>query len=155
MAYEMSTFSGTIRPVEARDEARWRVLFLGYTEFYKEVVPRHVEDLTWQRVLAEQDGMSGLVAETADGHVIGFTNVVFHRSTWSAGWYCYLEDLFVDQSARKSGAGRALIEAVYALAHQRGATRTYWATQQHNATARRLYDEIGELTEFVQYRRPE
>jgi GNAT superfamily N-acetyltransferase len=155
MADEMNVFSGTVRRLEARDEARWRSLFHGYTTFYKEIVPRDVEDATWQRLLDEQDGLSGLVAETSDGKVIGFANLVFHRSTWSAGWYCYLEDLFVDASARKSGAGRALIQATYALADQRGVSRTYWATQGHNATARRLYDEVGELTEFVQYRRRE
>lgn len=153
MADEMTDFSGKIRAVAASDEADWRRLFHGYTTFYKEDVPREVEDLTWQRLLTEQDSMSCLVAEDKDGRVIGFANVVFHRSTWSMGWYCYLEDLFVDPAARKSGTGRALIEAVYALGERRGATRTYWATQQHNATARRLYDEVGELTEFVQYRR--
>ena len=67
--------------------------------------------------------------------------------------YCYLEDLFVTPEARGLGVGRALIEGVYAEADLRGADRTYWATQEQNATARKLYDSIGTLTEFVQYRR--
>jgi GNAT superfamily N-acetyltransferase len=151
----MTAFMGKIRAVTAGDEARWRQLFRGYTAFYKEDVPLEVESLTWQRVLAEADNMACLVAEDERGHVIGFTNLVFHRSTWSAAWYCYLEDLFVDPVARGSGAGRALIAATYALADQRGATRVYWATQNHNVTARRLYDNVAVLTEFVQYRRGE
>jgi GNAT superfamily N-acetyltransferase len=155
MADKMTAFSGTVRPLEGRDEQRWRELFHGYTTFYKEVVPLEVEDLTWQRLIACHDGMTCLIAEAVDGPVVGFANLVFHRSTWSAGWYCYLEDLFVDPDARQSGAGHALIQATYGLADQRGATRTYWATQSLNATARRLYDQIGELTEFVQYRRGE
>ncbi len=155
MADELTSFQGRVRPLEARDEARWRELFLGYTTFYQEIVPQAIEDVTWQRLIAEQDGMTALIAESSDGHVIGFANLVFHRSTWSAGWYCYLEDLFVDPPVRKSGAGRALIEAVYAIAGQRGATRTYWATQSRNTTARSLYDQVGDLTEFVQYRRRE
>ena len=149
----MARFHGHIRPLEPCDEVRWRELFHGYTNFYKEVVPKEVEDLSWRRLVTGQDGMAGLVAVSAAGEVAGFANVVFHRSTWSAGWYCYLEDLFVDPDRRESGCGRALIEAVYALAEARGATRTYWATQEGNATARRLYDQIGELTDFVQYRR--
>ena len=96
--------------------------------------------------------MMALVA-TEDDRVYGIANLVFHRSTWSPDWYCYLEDLFVAPEARGKGVGRALIEAAYAEADRRGATRTYWATQAKNATARALYDRLGVLTEFVQYRR--
>ncbi len=143
----------TIRPLEARDEPRWRVLFDGYIRFYQSEVPQDVITATFCRLLANEDGMVGLVAVDGSGCVIGLANLVFHRSTWSPTWYCYLEDLYVDPGVRGTGAGRALIEATYAEADRRGATRTYWATQEHNATARKLYDRIGVLTEFVQYRR--
>jgi GNAT superfamily N-acetyltransferase len=143
----------TIRPLEARDEPRWRYLFDGYIRFYQSEVPQHVITAAFNRLLANEDGMAGLVAVDGSGCVIGLANLVFHRSTWSPTWYCYLEDLYVDPGVRGTGAGRALIEATYAEADRRGATRTYWATQEHNATARKLYDRIGVLTEFVQYRR--
>ena len=97
--------------------------------------------------------MLALIAVDAKGQALGIAALVFHRSTWSATWYCYLEDLFVASAARGLGVGRALIEATYAEADRRGATRTYWATQDTNATARGLYDRVGRLTEFVQYRR--
>ena len=51
---------------------------------------------------------------------IGLAHVLFHRSTWSPTTYCYLEDLFVDPARRKTGAGRALIEATYREADARG-----------------------------------
>ena len=68
-------------------------------------------------------------------------------------WYCYLEDLFVDPSHRGKGAGRALIEAVYREADAHQCTRTYWVTEETNATARALYDRMATKTSFVQYRR--
>ena len=68
-------------------------------------------------------------------------------------YYCYLEDLFVDIDTRRTGTGRALIEAVYREADRLGATRTYWATKEDNRTARRLYDRLATLSPFVQYRR--
>ena len=142
-----------VRALEAADEARWRELFDAYIAFYQESVPQNVIDVTWQRIVTNQDGMTGLVAAGETGKVLGIANLVFHRSTWSEGFYCYLEDLFADPNVRGQGVGRALIEAAYALADQRGASRTYWATQETNATARRLYDRIGVLTPFVQYRR--
>ena len=64
-----------------------------------------------------------------------------------------LEDLFVDPCERGKGIGRALIEAVYAHADARGCSRTYWMTQETNATARALYDKVAAKSAFVQYRR--
>lgn len=145
----------TIRRLEARDEARWRHLFDGYIAFYQSQVPADVITVAFARLLAGQDGMAGLVAVDSSGCVIGLANLVFHRSTWAPTWYCYLEDLYVDPGVRGAGVGRGLIEGTYAEADRRGATRTYWATQEHNAAARSLYDRVGLLTEFVQYRRPD
>ena len=102
---------------------------------------------------ARADNMMALVATDETGRALGIAALVFHRSTWSPSWYCYLEDLFVAPVARGSGIGRALIEATYAEADRRGASRTYWATQDKNETARTLYDHLGQLTDFVQYRR--
>ena len=143
----------TVRKLELADEDRWRQLFGDYIAFYQEHVPQPVIDATWQRIIAGEDGMTGLVAIDQNGVIAGIANIVFHRSTWAQTWYCYLEDLYADERARGQGVGRALIDATFALADQKGATRTYWVTHEQNATARQLYDRAGVLTPFVQYRR--
>ncbi|MBX9683484.1 MAG: GNAT family N-acetyltransferase [Hyphomicrobium sp.] len=143
----------TIRPLQAADAAAWDAMFRAYIAFYETEVPDAIIALTWQRVLTQTDHMCGLIAIDETGQALGLANLVFHASTWSATSYCYLEDLFVSPLARGRGVGRALIDATYAEADRRGASRTYWATQTGNATARRLYDDIGTLTDFVQYRR--
>jgi GNAT superfamily N-acetyltransferase len=143
----------SVRPVEATDEGPWLSLFRDYIAFYEATVPEDVIALTWQRLLSRADNMMALVATDEAGRALGIAALVFHRSTWSPSWYCYLEDLFVAPAARGSGVGRALIEATYAEADRRGASRTYWATQGKNETARTLYDRLGQLTDFVQYRR--
>jgi GNAT superfamily N-acetyltransferase len=143
----------TIRPIEAKDRAAWEALFRAYIRFYAAQVPDDVIALAWQRLLGEEDGFVGLVAEEEGGRLVGLAHMLFHRSTWSPTHYCYLEDLFVDIDTRRSGVGRALIEATYREADKRGATRTYWATMGDNATARRLYDRLATLSPFVQYRR--
>ena len=66
---------------------------------------------------------------------------------------CYLQDLFTAEAARGRGAGRALIEAVYAAASAAGSPRVYWTTQANNLTAQRLYDQIAEKSDFIQYRK--
>jgi GNAT superfamily N-acetyltransferase len=105
------------------------------------------------RLVAQQDGLLGLLGVDESGRAIGLAHALFHRSTWSPTTYCYLEDLYVDRDTRRHGVGRALIEAVYREADKRGATRTYWATMGDNAAARRLYDALATLTPFVRYRR--
>jgi GNAT superfamily N-acetyltransferase len=142
-----------VRALLGADRAAWEALFRGYINFYEAKVPDPVIEVTWQRLLAQQDGLLGLVAVDAGDRPIGLAHALFHRSTWSPTTYCYLEDLYVDRSARHHGTGRALIEAVYHEADRRGATRTYWATKEDNRQARRLYDRLGTLSPFVQYRR--
>ena len=88
-----------------------------------------------------------------DGRLAGFAHYLFHRSTWAPKRYCYLEDLFVADSARGRGLGRALIEAVYAKAEAADASRVYWLTQSGNAQARALYDKVADNLGFIQYRK--
>jgi GNAT superfamily N-acetyltransferase len=143
-----------VRPISQRDRAEWQRLFKGYIEFYKAEVPEDVIEATWQRLLSGADGNPvGFVAVDERDAPIGLAHVLFHRSTWSPTWYCYLEDLFVDPARRAQGAGRALIDAVYAEADRRRCTRTYWVTQEFNARARALYDQVAKKSDFVQYRR--
>jgi len=140
------------RPVAAHDEASWRALWAGYLAFYQTDLPPDVTDLTWRRLLDAAEPVHCLVAE-ADGAIWGIVNYVFHRATWTASSYCYLEDLFTAPEARGRGVGRALIEAVYAAAQAAGATRVYWLTHESNATARQLYDAVAENAGFIQYRK--
>jgi GNAT superfamily N-acetyltransferase len=129
-------------------------MFRAYLVFYKTVLSKKQIELTWSRLLRQEDGMVGLIALDAHAKPIGIANLLFHRSTWSENGYCYLEDLYVDETVRGSGAGRTLIEASYVEAARRGAAHTYWATDKDNATARALYDKVGKLTPFLQYKSP-
>jgi GNAT superfamily N-acetyltransferase len=143
-----------VRPLEARDKPVWLVLFKGYIAFYQATVPEDVIETLWQRLMRGSEGFhSALVAVDESDTPIGLAHILLHRSTWTNGHYCYLEDLFVDPAQRGKGIGRALIEAVYARADAQGCTRTYWMTQETNATARALYDRVATKSPFVQYRR--
>lgn len=141
-----------VRPLNQQDREAWLTLWRGYLDFYGASVPDDVTALTWDRLNDPIESMFGLVAEH-EGAVIGFAICVLHRSTWARQHYCYLEDLYVGEDVRGLGAGRALIEAVYARADELGAERVYWVTQETNATARVLYDAVAKRTGFVQYRR--
>jgi GNAT superfamily N-acetyltransferase len=145
-------FPGLVRPLTAADEPAWRTLWAGYLAFYKADLPAEVTDTAFARLTGPDKDMFALAAEQ-DGRIVGIAHCVVHRSTWARGDYVYLNDLFVAPEARGSGAGRALIEAIYAKADAMGAERVYWLTHETNATARKLYDRLAVNDGFLEYRR--
>ncbi|MEL6978572.1 MAG: GNAT family N-acetyltransferase [Pseudomonadota bacterium] len=149
----------TVRPLAAGDEAEWRRLWTAYLTFYETSVSEAVYRTTWARLLSRGPGeYRGLLAHAPDpaggeGPALGLAHYLFHRHCWHAADVVYLQDLYVDETARGAGAGRALIEAVYGAADDAGAANVYWLTQDFNAEARRLYDRIGSETPFIKYNR--
>lgn len=141
-----------MRAIEAGDRAGWEPLWKGYQTFYKTEIPAATTDITFARFLDANEPVHALVAESA-GRIVGIVHYIFHRSTWTPGPYCYLQDLFTIDEARGLGVGRALIEAVYARAKEKGAARVYWLTHQSNSVAMALYDKIADKSGFVQYRK--
>jgi GNAT superfamily N-acetyltransferase len=142
----------TIRTAEARDEARWRELWAQYIAFYRSSVSEEITTSTWKRILDPHTTIHALVAEK-DGKLIGFTNYVFHESTWDTRPICYLQDLYMDPQARGGGAAKKLILACEDAAKAGGAFRLYWQTQEYNAPARSLYDTITPRSSFIVYRK--
>ena len=94
-----------------------------------------------------------LLGAYQDGRLIGIAQYIFHRSCWTIGDYCYLQDLFVAPDVRGSGAGRALIAAVESEARKAGASRVHWLTKEDNHSARALYDKMADRSGFIQYRK--
>lgn len=141
-----------IRSAVPVDFAQWLPLWEGYNTFYERSVPSEVTRMTWSRFFDAYEPMHAIVAER-DGKLLGLVHYLFHRNTAMLGPTCYLQDLFTVAETRGQGIGRALIEAVYERAQAAGSPRVYWMTQESNATARRLYDQVAENSGFIQYRR--
>jgi GNAT superfamily N-acetyltransferase len=140
-----------IAALAAADHPRWLELARGYKAFYKTAVSAEEYERAWQRLLAN-DRVWGLGAHL-DGELVGITHYLFHTGTWN-NEVCYLQDLFVDSEVRGRGVARALIEAVAKAALARGAEKLYWLTQDHNTTARALYDKIAKYHHFIRYDHP-
>ena len=140
-----------VAPLQAEDRAPWEVLARGYKEFYATPTTDEEYEAAWRRLIAG-DGAFGLGAKV-DGELVGIAHFLFHTSTW-APTVCYLHDLFTAPASRGRGVARLLIEAVAERARSRGATRFYWLTQEHNATARALYDRVARYRGFIRYDYP-
>ena len=147
------TLSVDIRPITKDDRDEWQPLWRAYLEFYETSVGAEVYDTSFARLLKEDDHeFNGMIAHR-DGVAIGIVHYLFHRHMWRIENVCYLQDLYVSPQARGTGAGRALIEAVYKAADAKGCPSVYWLTQDFNHTARQLYDRIAANAPFTLYRR--
>ena len=141
-----------IAPLSDTDYRLWLPLWQSYLTFYDTSLPLHTTENTWQNLLADTSPIYGFGA-WKDGILVGITHVVIHPNTWNTTQCCYLEDLYVSESVRGQGVGRALIEHVYDFARQQHCNRVYWVTQETNTDARQLYDKLASLTDMVQYRK--
>jgi len=141
-----------IRPIGSGDREAWLPLWRGYQAFYKVDLATDVPDATWTRLNDPAEPVDGALAWRG-AEAIGLVHHIRHRSAWTIGDYCYLQDLFVADGARGLGIGRRLIEHVYAAAQAAGCSRVHWLTHETNTDAMQLYDRIAEKSGFVQYRK--
>lgn len=139
-----------IKSLEKNQYDEWYPLWKGYLTFYETSLPDEIAKNNWARFFDDNEPVGGLGAYK-DGKLVGFVHYIFHRTNWSLTSTCYLQDLFADPNVRGEGIGRKLIEAVYALAKDADCEQVYWMTQNHNKTARLLYDRIADDHGFMVY----
>lgn len=99
-----------------------------------------------ERIMAGGDG-EYLLGAVDDGAVAGVCQLRFRWSVWKSAEDCWLEDLYVREAARRSGLGRALVQAACERARERGSKRIELDVNEDNAPARALYEACGFLTE--------
>lgn len=119
-------------------------LMRGYCDFYK-VAPSDEELLAMSRALLDDPEREGvqLIARNGEGEAIGFATIFWTWSTTDAGRLGVMNDLFVAESARGSGAADALIAACREECTRRGARRLAWQTAPDNYRAQAVYDRVG------------
>jgi len=142
-----------IRQLSDNDFINWKTLWKQYLEFYKTSVEDLVYETTFKRLISNHHfSQNAFVAEQGN-KLIGLVHYIYHPHNWKIEDVCYLQDLFVLKTARGTGVGRALMEAVYLAADRNDTSTVYWLTQDFNEQARKLYDNIGTITSFIKYNR--
>lgn len=140
-----------IVPLAAGDFDEWLPLWRGYQAFYEVDIPMETTRVTFARLTGGAEPMGAFLARDERGRAIGMVHWILHRSCWTTGDYCYLQDLFVAPDIRGGGVGRQLIESVYEVAQKNGCSRVHWLTQFTNERAMVLYDKIATKSGFLQY----
>jgi GNAT superfamily N-acetyltransferase len=141
-----------ISPATHDDLDALLALLAGYQRFYGSREPDDERNRAFfGQFVAPSDAGLLLVAKDA-GEVVGFANLYWTFSSVAAEPHALMNDLFVAESARSGGVGRALIEASKQAARERGIRRLSWATALDNRRAQALYETTGaERSSWFEY----
>ena len=77
----------------------------------------------------------------------GVCQLRYRLSVWTGADDCWLEDLYVDESARGAGLGRALVNVAIEHARERGCRRMELDVNEQNTAAIAFYESLGFTTE--------
>ena len=144
-----------IEPISAQQFETLLPMIADYQRFYKveEIDEERNRDFFARFIAPSDDGT--LIAAWDEGHLLGYACLYWHLSSLSAAETVLMNDLYVDESARGKGVGRALIESAAEIARGRGAHSLEWSTAPDNHTAQRLYDSTDAArSEWLEYELP-
>ena len=135
------TLEFTIRSVAVTDAPALALLLhsLGY---FDRLQNQPVEETVRSVRAALETAIAGdahtvLVAEGADGNLLGYSAVHWIPDLFLPGPEGYLSELFVDRDARGQGIGGALLDAVTAEARQRRCSRLQLINFSHRESYQR------------------
>jgi len=141
-----------IAPIALEEFEELLPLIAAYQRFYEvERIEEGRNRSFFRRFLApSEDGL--LLGARSEGRLVGYAGLYWHFSSLEATECVLMNDLFVDESVRGQGVGRALIEASADVARERNVPFVEWSTAPDNKTAQRLYDSTGaERSEWFSY----
>jgi len=133
----------SIRPAQPGDEASILGLIRSLARY--EQLEHEVEatpELIADALFGETPSAEALVAHVGE-QPVGFALFFHNFSTFLGRKGLYLEDLYVEPSARGQGIGRALLRALARIALERGCGRMEWSVLDWNTPAIEFYQTLG------------
>ena len=128
-------------PHEAETVGR---LLVGFRNHYGRDWPSDNAMLAVVERLLESPDVDFLLASTEEcAAAAGVGQLRYRLSVWTSAPDCWLEDLFVEEHARGTGCGAALVAAALARARERGCRRVELDTNEDNVVALSLYHRFG------------
>lgn len=90
----------------------------------------------------ERPAFLGLVAESND-NVVGYLILDFDYDTDHSRRLAFVNDLFVTESYRGQGVGKALMDHAAETAREHGAQALWWGVYERNESALKFYESLG------------
>jgi GNAT superfamily N-acetyltransferase len=129
------------RSDEAAEVARLMIAFRNWWK--RDWPPDDVFARGIDRLLADQNTEFLLASVDDGGRASGVCQLRFRYGVWLDAIDCLLEDLYVEEAARRHGLGAALVKAAVERARERGCGRIELDANEANAPAMALYERLG------------
>uniref|UniRef100_UPI00404729AE GNAT family N-acetyltransferase n=1 Tax=Aliarcobacter sp. TaxID=2321116 RepID=UPI00404729AE len=115
-------------------------------------VKTNVEEIK-KSIFGENSTVKALICEE-DGNPIGYAVYFYNYSTWLGKNGIYLEDLYVSESKRGIGAGKAMLKYLAQKALEQNCGRFEWSCLDWNTPSRDFYESLGAVaqSEWIGYR---
>ncbi len=145
----------SLRPAVPADAGTIHQLIVELATYERE--PDAVEatpELIASQMRWERPPFEAVLAEDADGEVLGFTLFFPNYSTWRGKPGIWIEEIYVRPAARRGGVARALLEHVVELARERGCGRVDFSVLDWNELAHGFYQRMGAspMSDWTQWR---
>ncbi|AKF29429.1 GNAT family N-acetyltransferase [Bacillus velezensis] len=118
------------------------LMYLYIVDFYKRPKPPIEKIHHLIEMLFEKNRGIQFVAEQ-DGELIGFATLYFSFSTTKADKITIMNDLFVAEKARGTGAAQELVKSCEAFTKENGYAHMSWITASDNYRAQKFYKKMG------------
>lgn len=139
-----------IRTAQPQDTDLIAPLFDAYRQFYEQASDLPLATRFIRERLEKRESEILLAVDAADpGKLLGFCQLYPTFCSVEAAPIYTLYDLFVSPTARKTGAGRALLIAARDHACAEGKVRMDLTTAHTNTTAQSLYESLGWVHDTV------
>ena len=122
---------------DAADVARLMIAFRNWWE--RDEPSDAVFEAGVERLFADPNTDYLLAGDPA----VGVCQLRYRYTVWTGADDCWLEDIYVAPEARGSGVGRALVEAAFERARERGCLRIELDVNEANPAAVALYESLG------------
>jgi GNAT superfamily N-acetyltransferase len=108
---------------------------------------------TKEAIFGENSTVQALICEQ-NGEAIGYAVYFYNYSTWLGKKGIYLEDLYISESKRGLGAGKAILKHLAKKAVEENCGRFEWSCLDWNTPSREFYESLGAKAqeEWIGYR---
>ena len=132
-----------IRPATPEDVSQILAFVRNLAEYERQPdAVEATEPMLHEALFGERPAAETVIAEI-EGAPVGFALFFHNFSTWTGRPGIYVEDLYVEPSARGAGVGKALLKNVAKLALDRGCGRLEWSVLDWNKPAIDFYLALG------------
>lgn len=140
-----------IRSLHQGDRQAWEQLYRGYAEFYRVETSDDKLVTLFGWLMDSAHPCTGLVAEDAEGRLIGLAHFREMPSPLRGENVGFLDDLFVDPASRGGKVGEAMLRHLDGIAEQRAWAVMRWITRDNNYRARSVYDRLAHRSDWITY----